>query len=400
MTQKTKLFASACLLSGVLMTPAALASAIVAPHGASRDADLAGNTVAAPDDGGSALLINPAGVVGRARDEALVALLPFSFATSYSNEAAGYDGSGSRTPIGLDLWYGFGEIAGWSLGVGAYGALGAAFDMPADPDNGLTSPYIGELAILNFGLNAGRQITPTLRAGVQLSPSYGRQRVRLPSPLGNVDYEADGFGLSGMVGLVYTPTADWSFGLAYRTTGFVDMEGTGSVGDTEQDVSVDLITPQSVTGGGAYQWSKRLRLLGQVRWTRYEDFERGDLKFDETPLLNQPVMGHTHDRVRWGLGMEFETFPNSYLRAGYTQGEAMIADDALMPIMFDHDDKMVMLGYEIDYGKLMLGFTTGYMHLATRSVSAEQNPMFPGRYASDSDLSAGVRLTWKLGGRS
>ena len=111
-------------------------------------------------------------------------------------------------------------------------------------------------------------------------------------------------------------------------------------------------------------------------------------------------MAHTHDRVRWGFGAEFETVPNSWLRAAYTQADAMMDDDSLMPIMFDHDNKMVMLGYEIDYGKVMLGFTTGYMHLKTRHVSAAENPMAPGRYASDSDLSVGVRLTWKVGGRS
>ena len=147
-------------------------------------------------------MINPAGVVSRARDEALVAVLAFSFNASYANEATGYDGKSARTPVALDLWYGLGEYAGWSFGVGAYGALGAAFDLPADPDNGQTSPFTGELAILNTGLVAGRQLSPNLRFGIQLSPAYGKQRVRAPTPLGTMDFKADGLGLSGIVGLV------------------------------------------------------------------------------------------------------------------------------------------------------------------------------------------------------
>jgi long-subunit fatty acid transport protein len=380
----------------VCAAPPAWSSAIEAPHGAARDADLAGNTVAAPDDGASTLLINPAGVVSRARDEALVAALAFSFNASYSNEATGYDGNSARTPIALDLWYGLGEHAGWSFGVGAYGALGAAFDLPADPDNGQTSPFTGELAILNFGLVAGRQLAPNLRFGIQLSPAYGKQRVRSPTPLGTMDFKADGMGLSGIAGLVYTPTPALSLGLAYRTTGFVDMKGDGSVGGVEQDVETHFVTPQNVTGGVAYQWSKQLRLLGQLRWIRYEDFERGDLEFEETTALDQPVMAHTRNRIRWGVALEYELVPNSMLRAGYTEGKAMIEDDAMMPIMFDLDNKMIMLGYEIDYGKFMVGFTTGYMHLETRRVSEEDNMMAPGRYTSDSDVSAGVRVTWKL----
>lgn len=383
-------------LSGLSVATSAWGSAIEAPHGAARDADLAGNTVAAPDDGASTLLINPAGVVSRARDEALAAALVFGFNASYTNNASGYDGQSARTPIALDLWYGFGEIAGWSLGAGAYGALGAAFDLPADPDIGQTSPFIGELAILNFGLVAGRQLTPDLRFGVQLSPSYGKQRVRTPSPLGNIDFNADGLGLAGIVGLLYTPTPDWSFGLAYRTTGFVDMKGDGTVAGVEQDVETHFVTPQNVTAGAAYQWSKQLRLLGQLRWIRYEDFERGDLEFDETTALDQPVMAHTRNRTRWGLALEYELVPNSTLRAGYTEGKAMIEDDAMMPIMFDLDNRMIMLGYEIDYGRFMVGFTTGYMYLKTRSIDEEENMMAPGRYTSDSDVSAGVRVTWKL----
>lgn len=380
----------------VAFCPAVLGSAIMAPHGAGRDADLSGNTVAAPDDGASALLINPAGVVSRARDEGLVALLPFSFVGEYRNDASGYDGSGALTAFGLDLWYGLGEIGGWSMGIGAYGSLGAAFDLPADPDIGQTSPYTGELAIINFGFNIGRQLTETLRFGVQVTPSYGQQHLRSPSPLGDIDYETDGVGLSGSVGFVFEPAPDWSLGLAYRSRGFVDLEGDGRVGGVEQDVKVDFVSPQSVYAGAAYQWSKHLRLMGQVVWTQYEDFERGDVEFEQTTALNQPVMMNTTNRARWGIAFEYQVFPNSYLRGGYTQSQAMIEDDALMPVMFDHDNKMVMLGYEIDYGQVMLGFTTGYMHLETRNVGADVNPMFPGRYASDSDLSAGVRLTWKL----
>lgn len=386
----------ALMLTGLAVSAPAWSSAIEAPHGAGRDADLAGITVAAPDDGASALLINPAGVVGRARDEALVAILAFGFNSSYSNGATGYDGTSARTPVALDLWYGFGEVGGWSLGVGAYGALGAAFDLPADPDIGQTSPFTGELAILNFGLVAGRQLTPNLRFGVQLSPSYGRQRVRSPTPLGTMDFNADGLGLGGIVGLVYTPTPAWSLGLAYRTTGFVDMKGDGSVGGVEQDVETHFVTPQNVTGGVAYQWSDNLRLHGQLRWIRYEDFERGDLEFDKTSELDQPVMAHTRNRIRWGVAAEYQLVPNSMIRAGYTEGKAMMEDDAMMPIMFDLDNKMIMLGYEIDYGKFMVGFTTGYMHLKTRRIKAEDNMMAPGRYSSDSEVTAGMRVTWKF----
>lgn len=374
----------------------AIASTIVAPHGAGRDADLAGNTVAAPDDGGSALLINPAGVVSRARDEALVAVLPFNFSAEYRNNAAKYDGMSSLTPVGLDLWYGLGEIDGWSMGVGMYGSIGAAFNLPADTANGQTSRYTGKLSLVNLGFIVGREIAPGLRFGVQVSPRYGRQSVRLPSPLGDVDYQVDGVGYSASAGLVYTPIERWSLGLAYTHRGRVKMDGDGNVGATKQKVDVTLVTPRKLAGGAAYQWTDKLRVMGQLGWTWYEDFEDGKIEFHTSNMLNQPPIADATNRLRWGAGLEYEVVPGSTLRASYTQGKAMIDDSALKPNMFDHDNKMIMAGYEIDYGKVMTGFTIGYMELRSREVDSTTNPYFPGHYSSHSDISLGIHVTWKL----
>jgi len=69
---------------------------IVAPHGAGRDADLAGVVVAAPDNGTSALLINPVGVVSKAKNEAEFAIYPDTFKVSCKDPVTGYDGHGEK----------------------------------------------------------------------------------------------------------------------------------------------------------------------------------------------------------------------------------------------------------------------------------------------------------------
>lgn len=294
------------------------------------------------------------------------------------------------------MWYGLGEIAGWSLGFGAYGSIGAAFDLPPDPDIGIDSPYVGKLSIINVGFNAGRQLTDRLRVGLQITPRYGRQVVRLPTPLGNLDFTADGLGYSASVGLVFEPTQTLSFGLSYRSRGVVDMDGDANIGDSSESVDINFVTPEAIFGGVAYQWSKKLNLMAQVQWTSYEDFERGDIEFSETSALSGPTFGNTRDRARWGWGMEYEVVPNSILRAGYTVGQAMVEDDSVRPNLFDHDNHMLMLGYEIKYDSVNIGFTTGYMDLKDRNISAARNPAFPGKYSSDSKVTAGFRITWKL----
>lgn len=374
----------------------AMASVIVAPHGAGRDADLAGATVASPGDPGSNLLVNPAGVVGDTRDQAMVGLLAFNFTGEYRNDATGYEGSGSQSPMGIDFWYGLGEIGGWSMGVGLYGSIGAAFTLPADPDAGVNSPYTGKLSIINVGFNIGKELTKGLKVGLQISPRYGRQKTQLPSPLGNVEFVADGIGGSATLGMVYEWTPALSLGLSYRSRGFVDMRGDGKVGGVAQDVDVNFVTPASLFGGFAYRWSDNLNLMAQIQWTSYKDFEKGDVEFQTSTALNGPTISNTHDRTRWAVAAEYKVVENSTFRIGYTVGEAMIDDSAVRPNLFDHDNHMIMVGYEIDYGKFMVGFTTGYADLKTRNISASQNANFPGRYDSDSDVSGGFRVTWKL----
>jgi len=396
MTSKMAITRLAGLAALLTLSSVAQGSLIVAPHGSGRDSDLAGVVVASPDDGSSALISNPAGVVSRARDEALVALTPITFKMSYKNPVTGYDEDGSKGAFALGLWRGLGERAGWSMGVGVYGSLGTAFDLPNSPEIGQTSPYLNESGILNFGLNAGRQLTPDLRFGIQIAPRYGTQKIRSPSPLGDIDFETQGFGIGASAGLVYSPADELSFGLAYRTPGIIKLEGDGRVGSVKQDLTVTMITPQSVTLGAAYDWSDRLRLLSQVVWTRYKDFERGDREFEITTQLDGPLVSNARNRARLGVAFEYEVKPGHHFRAGFTQGKAMIEDDALTPTLFDHDNDMIMAGYEIDMGGWRLGVTGGYAWLKSRKVSIAENPYFPGVYKSETPLSVGLRVTWDL----
>jgi long-chain fatty acid transport protein len=392
---------SVCKLASVFLlfsfgSTSAFASLFISPHGSGRDAELAGNTVASPEDGSSALQFNPAGVAGPARDQAMMGLVWFGLVSKYQNSQSGYDGSGNKTAVNLSAWYGLGEIGGWSVGLGAYGAVGTAFDLPSDPDIGIDSPFIGELGLLNFGVNVGRELVPGLRVGAQITPIYGQQRVVSPSPLGRIDVQAEGFGLSGMVGVVYQPNKVWALGLSYRSPGFIDMKGDGSVGSVEQDIDIDFVAPQMLMGGISYRWSEKLHLLGQLSWMRHKDFERGEVTFDETPLLNQPVMGETRNRVRWGVGMEYQIVSNSVARIGYTHSKAAMKDSALMPMMFDNENGMLMMGYEIDYGRALVGFNVGFTSVKSRRVDEEDNMEFPGKYDVDADMSAGLHLTWNL----
>ena len=376
------------------IAPAAFASFIVAPHTSGRDADLSGNTVATPADPGSAQYINPAGVVGEPARQTLLALAAMNFTAHYADDARGYRSTSSETPLMLNFWHGLDEWRGWSMGVGVYGSVGTAFDFAADPGSGQTAPYVGRLSVLNLGFNMGRAITPDLRAGVQITPRCGKQEFQAPTPAGDVEFEIDGLGLGATLGLVYDFSDRLALGLAYRLPGFVDMEGDGTVAGNREDVEHKLHLPQSVTAGAAWQWRPDTQLVAQLKWTDYPEFEEGTVEFESTTALDQPFIADTKARIRWGLGLEHEVVPGSWLRVSFSYESWMIERSSLRPYLFDNRDFMLMAGYEIRYDTLSVGFTTGYADVTERTVDASQNPVTPGSYGVDNDVMAGFRLTW------
>lgn len=385
------------ILLGVLLivTPSANASLIVVPHTAGRDGGLSGNTVASPEDPASAQYVNPAGVVGDPANQTMAGALPINFTAHYSDQATGYDASSSETALVVNLWHGLGEWNGWFIGVGAYGSVGTAFEFASDPDIGQTSRYTGKLSVLDLGFNVGRAITENLRIGFQMAPRFGRHTLRTPSPAGNVEFEVDGFGAVASAGLVYDYSDRLSFGMAYRSPGFVDMSGDAKVTGNPENVDHKLVTPESIAGGISYALRPDTLVLAQVKWTDYTDFERGEVEFDKTTVLTQPTIGSAKPRFRWGLGVEHEVVPDSWLRLSFTYESWMIKRSSMRPYLFDNRERMVMAGYEIRYPGVTVGFMTGYTDLGDRHISASDNAFSPGDYGAESDLAAGVRIVWR-----
>lgn len=385
-----------CLLVLALVTPCAFASFIVVPHTSGADGAMSGNTVASPYDPGSASATNPAGVASDVAHQIMVAVAPMNFTARYSNQATGYNQTSSETVALLNFWYGLGEWRGWKMGIGIYGAAGAAFNLAAEPENGVNNRYLGTLTVVNIGFTIGRKLSDDLRIGFQLTPRYGTQELETPTPLGTAQFEIGGFGITGAVGLVYDLTDDVSLGLAYQTPGVLYLDGEASVGGNDQSVDHELITPQAVNLGVAYQWTPKLQVLAQASWTDYEQFENGEVDWSETDVLDQPIISNARSTIRWGAGFAYEILPDSTLRLSFTYETWMIEPDAMRPYLFDSRDLMVMAGYHIHYDTVGLGFIVGYADNSDRHVSpAEAGPQgFPGHYSLDTDLMAGIHITW------
>jgi len=380
--------------SALLATSSAHASGIMLPHLGGRDGAMSGSVVASPIDGPSILLFNPAGVADLHGTQAAFGFETGSMSGRYSDPASGFDAKTSEFPVAPTLWFGTDALGPWHVGVGVYGASGSAFDFAADPAKGMPSRLLGESAVLQLGLIAGREVAPGFRVGLQIAPSYGSLKGNTPSPLGNVAFDIDGFGIGGSVGLLYDVGSSTTIGLAYRAPGIVSMSGGGDVGGSAERVKIDLRLPQAVTLGLAQELGDRLLLTAQASWTRYSDFERGKYRFKNNPALDQAFIEDARNVVRWSAGFEYAVNDWARLRGGVSYEPWMIEASALRPTLYDTSDVMLMLGFGFTFDQWTIDAQTGFAHADDRVVTSQDQTSFPGRYHLDSGVEVGVTVSY------
>ncbi len=335
-------YAAQVLLAAV-MVGSAEASVIVAPATGAREAAMGGNTVAAPRDGPSILGQNPAGIVdGRGTEAEGDMFLAFPSAR-YTNGAIGYDAKSAERPIAPTLWISTDRLGSWRVGGGLYGAVGAAFNFPS------ANRFFSELSVIHLGLVAGREIAPGLRVALQAAPTYGRIRIKTPSPLGPVSFDVDGFGIVGVAGLLYDLGERATLGISYRSPGVVFMDGGARVGGAPDRVTIDFRTPQNVRFGFAYRATDRLTITAQARWTDYPQFENGKFEFDRNAVLNHQFISDARATFRYGVGLEFAVRDWVWLRAGMSREEWMIEPSAVSPLLFDNTDFEFGVGAGVEF---------------------------------------------------
>lgn len=388
----------AALVLVVLATSPARASIILPLDLGASDVALCGNAVAKPDDGPRMLFHNPAGVSLLSGTEAGYGVLAIPINGRYENDATGYDEKSAEFAASPTLWMASDAFAPWHVGFGVYGSVGTSFNFAEDASAGFPNRFLGESTVLSFGLNVGREIAPGLRFGIQLTPSYGKIRARYPSPLGAVSFDIQGFGIGGLAGLLYEPIDGTTFGLAYKSPARVFLSGDADVGEIDDEVDMTFHVPQWIVFGFAQELMPNLVLIGQARWTDYDDFEKSEFEFDDTEALDQPFIREAKSRFRYGFGVEWEFTEGSVLRGGFSHEDWMMSESSMSPLLYDGADFLVGVGFGTRFlERWKVDVALGKAYVDDRVVEAEENPLFPGRFQTESPVVAGFMIAYQFG---
>lgn len=385
----------AVVMAGLALPGLVGASVVVAPSLGGRNSELGGNDVATPTDGPGILLTNPAGVVGQSGTRFNASVFALFLSDHYSNAAIGFDSKSSEIPIAPTLWMSTDHLAPWTVGMGLYGAVGASFNFPGNPQAGIPNRFFSELTVLHLGLVAGREIAPGLRIAIQPAPTYGKIRAHFPTPLGPVSLDIDGFGIAGVAGLIYEWTAETALGVSYRSPGIIYMDGEGEVGAARDDPKLNLHLPQLVTFGLAHHFTPRLMLTAQARWADNSQFEKGQFRYRDHPALDTGPIRSARATFRYGIGAEYALSDNVWLRGGVSHEDWMMEPSALSPLIYDTSDWLFGLGLGARVQSLEVDVVVGMPIIEDRVVTAEENPSFPGRYQQSGGV-AGISFIYRL----
>ncbi|PSU28516.1 outer membrane protein transport protein [Photobacterium lutimaris] len=208
----------------------------------------------------------------------------------------------------------------WTLGGGIYSNFGTktefSDDFAANEYGGLT-----DVKSVNFALAASYRINEQWSVGGGLDIIYGsgelkRSSVVSPAPGGAlVDVDADGVGFGFNLGTVYELNENHRFGLSYRYSPELEVDGDmfylPAGGDiSNQDLNIAL--PDMAEFSGYHRLNQQFAVHYSVQWIGWSAFE--DLNTSGGEVLNTYEW---KDGWHYAIGGTYYLNNDWTLRAGY-----------------------------------------------------------------------------------
>lgn len=276
---------------------------------------LGGTGVAAPQDGLTALVNNPAGLAftpGGANPEGTVGLTLFQPNVKAKIATPGGVLSGdSDDPLSLIPYLAYSQPIGekWNVGLGAYGVSGMgvdyrgkSWDLDGNPANGYEGDIFSKYSSLKVAPAASFKVNDSLALGLALHGNY--------STLDFDQGEADDVSAGAAIGASYRIGA-FLLGASYTTpqkSTFKDVYNFDAfAGDTLKD-DLTLEQPDVYAAGVAWEANDKWLLEANVKYLPWGDSEG----YEDFDWENQWI---------YALGAQYKATDKLDLRAGFNYGK-------------------------------------------------------------------------------
>jgi long-chain fatty acid transport protein len=223
-----------------------------------------------------------------------------------------------------------------------------------------------------------------------------------PVPTDVAQYTLDGgtdTGVGFNLGLLASPTEDFSIGLSYRhkvtaehdaQAGFVQIRtGNATVDDAvaialpaNQLATVAFTYPAIVAAGAALRrgyWT----FEADVQWTLWSSLDQVTIEFPSTPALDSVSPQDYESTWRGAIGVEYLVGDDWEVRGGYSYDRSPQPTDTISPFLHDEDRHGFALGGSYKYESLRLDAVARYLLYSNRSTQGTSRYDYNGLYQSD-----------------
>ncbi len=298
------------------------------------------------------------------------------------------------------------------FGVGVNGAFGLSteYTAPGSPIAGAGIAGTSDIFSVNVNPNVAYQINDyvTIAAGLQvqysdveINPVAGS--APFPGPLGLLDGDDISYGWTTGVHVMLSP--DTEFGIGYRSSQEVDLEGTFNVsgfgGTFASTASLEL--PDMVTVGIRHKVNDRWRVMAGYEWSNWSRFDTVIVTGGPAPV---PLPFDYNDGHFFSFGAEYMYSEATTFRAGIAWEESPL-DNANRTFRLPDDDRLWLSAGLSHVINDRYSFDLGYSFLTTFDTeilpAAAGGPVANGPFGADVDatvhiLSAALKV--KFGGHA
>jgi len=297
----------------------------------SRALGMGGAFTAVADDG-SCIYYNPAGMnqIERTEIEAGIALIFPEIEYEMPNGAVQKSAPSAYGPI-LFITHGFSETI--SAGFGVYSPYARDAKFSDDLANGFLSQR-AQMTRIDFSPVLSYALNENISIGGGLVLGYGQIDQSIPAgPALRIKDKSDGFGLGGIVGLLWRINEYVKIGGMYRSRMTVDQDGDRTMEsdgvETMSDASTDVHYPSSVGMGIAVMPNEKLTLAVDTDWYEWSYMDTITTKTDLWPDSTADLDTDNSWDIR--VGGEYKLPRDWAVRAGYAYSQGAIPDTHILP---------------------------------------------------------------------
>ena len=404
----------------ILFASTVYSASFQAPSIGARATGLGGAFVAIADDP-SSLYWNPSGLgmcEGTKIMKGIAFVAPYSY---YDADGGDKEKSITTTQMIPNLFFTHTLNDSVSMGLGYYIPFGLNQRWKDDASLMFNSTR-SEISLGNLQGGLSWRLSDNLLMGAGLASGFARINTKsytfviptgavppIPSQ-GYVKAWGEGTGMSGNLGILWSPSEDWSIGGTWRSETNVRFKGEVDINPSNpvdypkfgEDFEMDFTFPQTVSVGASYSGWEKWLVSGQIDWVNWSRIHTLTQELDNPITLWNPapaplgtatvtdeieITRDWNDRYIFRVGAEYEVNPEVSLRGGYMWDPSPVPSDTLDPMMFDVSSNRFFVGASFPVWEIDVDVAYAYSQGIGREADDSENvPPTDGDYWGHSHM--------------